>query len=503
MQTSVSPASTFEPLPLRTRGVLELIDVTIKIFRRYFWVLAGWSVTVVGSSYGVAAIGMLLGAVGAGGEAFSWVDFAGTAILSIIVGGLLALFLWPLILGAAACCIAAAVRGQTVSFKQCWQFTRPRYGQILGLFMASLMVAWVAMMGYMLLCGLIIGLGALALQSVPGQVTTVLAIVAGVSFYVIGILLSLVVATWMFMVPMVPCLEGQIPSRGPLMRAWDLLRGQWRRALGLMFLLGVCLLALSFIMQAAAGLFTVFSGGRTSWSSFLSVSEGASLVVYMALNTLTSVVTMPFMFLLIAMFYLDLRIRKEALDLEWSAHVSAPQENPTDAAQLNTAPPIGSFGQRSIGAEPTAFDRPIFGPPASRDVSAPPLSNSAGSTAASSSLAHSNSPELPTHTPPSLAPTGQTRPLPVTGSDYPYGGQPQVVTSTQPGFGENTFVAEQPVVSRENSAAASTENAIESSTSAALVCPQCKAAVRQNQTFCMQCGARLATSPSTFGSPLE
>jgi hypothetical protein len=48
-------------LPLRSRGVLELIDITIKIFRRYFWVLAGWSLAVVGGSSGVAAVGMLLG----------------------------------------------------------------------------------------------------------------------------------------------------------------------------------------------------------------------------------------------------------------------------------------------------------------------------------------------------------------------------------------------------------------------------------------------------------
>jgi hypothetical protein len=83
--------------------------------------------------------------------------------------------LWPLILGAAACCIAAAVRGQSVTFKQCWQFTKPRYGQILGLFLASLTITWIALMGYMVLCGLIIGLGALALQSVPSQVSGVLA----------------------------------------------------------------------------------------------------------------------------------------------------------------------------------------------------------------------------------------------------------------------------------------------------------------------------------------
>jgi hypothetical protein len=139
--------------------------------------------------------------------------------------------------------------------------------------------------------------------------------------------LGLVMATWMFMVPMVPCLEGRCQAVVRLRRAWDLLRGQWRRALGLMFLLGVSLTALSFIMQAVAGVFGLFSGGRPSWQTFTNISEGVSLVVYMALNTITSVLTTPFMFLLIAMFYLDLRVRKEALDLEWSAHVTSPAKN--------------------------------------------------------------------------------------------------------------------------------------------------------------------------------
>jgi hypothetical protein len=451
MQTHVSPAPTFEPLPLRTRGVLELIDITIKIFRRYFWVLAGWSLVVVGSSSGVAGIGMLLGAVSAGGETFSWGDFAGTAVLSVMFAALLAFFLWPLILGAAACCIAAAVRGQSVTFKQCWQFTKPRYGQILGLFVASAMITWMAMIGYMLLCALIFGVGAFALQSVPGQVTAVLAIVAIVCFYVIAVVLSLVVVTWMFMVPMVPCLEGQVPSSGPLRRAWDLLRGQWRRALGLMFLLGVCLTALSFIMQAAAGLFTMFSGGPVSWGSLMSVSEGLSLVIYMALNTVTSVVTTPFMFLLIAMFYLDLRIRKEALDLEWSAHVATPQETSTGANAQSAAPQLESFGHRSGSEMQTGFAAAAFDSTGSvttvpQALSAELVNTGLGSPQAQEPQRHGSQAQ----TPPVVAPMAQTRPLPVAQVDFPPGNQPQALTRT-PQVAEQSSPVQPPVPGSEES----------------------------------------------------
>jgi hypothetical protein len=317
---------------------------------------------------------------------------------------------------------------------------------------------------------------------VSAQVSGVLAIVAFVSFYVVGIVLGLVIATWMFMVPLVPCLEGQMPSSGPLRRAWDLLRGQWRRALGLMFLLGVSLTALSFIMQAVAGVFGLFSGGRPSWQTFTNISEGVSLVVYMALNTITSVLTTPFMFLLIAMFYLDLRVRKEALDLEWSAHVTSPGEKPGSVGQVTTPPQVESFGQ----------------PPA---VAAPSVTTPGFEARSDSGF------PMPQQT----APAAGTRPLPDSAWSTTPNGTPSDIASTQAPPAAPTTVP----ANVESVAARSTQQPTEpdinvaspaQETSAADVtatCPQCNAAVRKDQTFCMQCGARLVASSSTFGSPRE
>jgi hypothetical protein len=340
----------------------------------------------------------------------------------------------------------------------------------------------------------------MALQSVPGTVASILGVVAIVIFSVIGIVLTLVIVTWMFMVPLVPCLEGQVPSSGPLRRAWDLLRGQWRRALGLMFLLFVCLTALSFIIQAAAGLVAVFSGGDMSWDSFTGISEGVSLVVYMALNTLSSLITWPFVFLLTAMFYLDLRIRKEALDLEWSAHVSSPLENQTGANQLNTAPQVESLGQWTAGAPQASVAAPTFDSPGSVGTMVPPLSANAFNGGPDSSLSHGSS----TQPPQIIAGPAQTRPLPGTTNELPASERPQAITSTQQALADQLPRAEAAVSSGENPPQGPTAtSAPPAAQNATAVCPQCNAAVRNDQTFCMQCGARLAASTSTLGSPIE
>jgi hypothetical protein len=270
-----------------------------------------------------------------------------------------------------------------------------------------------------------------------------------------------------------------------------------------MFLLGVCLTALSFIMQAAAGLFTMFSGGPVSWGSLMSVSEGLSLVIYMALNTVTSVVTTPFMFLLIAMFYLDLRIRKEALDLEWSAHVSTPQETSTGANAQSPGPQLESFGHRSGSEMQTGFAAAAFDSTGSvttvpQALSAELVNTGLGSPQAQEPQRHGSQAQ----TPPVVAPMAQTRPLPVAQVDFPPGNQPQALTRT-PQVAEQSSPVQPPVSGSGNlpsQPVTANEAAVEIS---AATCPQCNAAVRKGQTFCMQCGARLAPTSSVFGSPLE
>src|SRR5688572_8219363 len=107
------PEAAFAPMPLRVRGVLETLDVAIKAFKQYFWVMVAWAAIVNGIN-----------------------TIPGVSYFSYF-------FTPPLIIGAASCCVAAAVRGQRVSFVQCWHFTQPRYWSIVGMHVCALLVAGV------------------------------------------------------------------------------------------------------------------------------------------------------------------------------------------------------------------------------------------------------------------------------------------------------------------------------------------------------------------------
>jgi hypothetical protein len=43
MNSELSPPTAFAALPVRRRETLEIFDTALKLYRRYFWVLLGWS----------------------------------------------------------------------------------------------------------------------------------------------------------------------------------------------------------------------------------------------------------------------------------------------------------------------------------------------------------------------------------------------------------------------------------------------------------------------------
>jgi len=297
MNPELPSSPAFSALPVRRRETLEIFDTALKLYRRYFWVLLGWSALV-------SCLALV--------PFFSWFS----------------LFTMPLLYGAVSCCVAAAVRGQSVKFSQCWAFTKPRYGPLLG----TILLSYLVLFGVLLtiyIAGILVGLlGAWALSSAPQPVQIVGAVV--------GILLGLVVFSvfgvvsfgWTNMVPVVVCLEDDKRSTAALGRAFELLKGQWRRVFGLCLILGLAVMAVFFIVGAIYLMFGVgaatnfFADENAIWGLF--ATFGAFLGLFF-------LVWYPAQTLVIAVLYLDLRVRREALDLEWTAYASAPAPNLTPA----------------------------------------------------------------------------------------------------------------------------------------------------------------------------
>jgi hypothetical protein len=491
--------------------VLEILDITIKLFRRYFWVLAAWSASVVGGSYGIALLGMGAGALSARGETFSFETFGISAVLSIMIGTAVAFFLWPMILGAATCCIAAAVRGQQVTFKQCWLFTKPRYGSILGLFLGAAVVAWLIMFAFIMVCVVMVAVGAMALRSVPSQVGTMLGIIALVACYVVALALGLVVAMWVFMVPMVPCLESDTRGTSPMRRAWDLLRGNWRRAISIMFLMGVCMMVVNFILQATTGMFSLFSPGANPMGAMTGATFGIGFVVYMVLSTLLSVVTTPLMFLLIAMFYLDLRVRKEALDIEWSAHVtSRPEEAPLHVAPVapgfDPVVPFQPTADWSAHSGRTTAPLPVEDTardfvPQNQTPPVQPADNDNMTPGADAPVFTVPLPPALVTTPVAAAP-GEIPQQPVAGAPAPEATPVQ----TEPAWAPASTLSDVDTANFAQSGTAvsfgTDEPAPAAAAAATVTCAQCAADAPAGQAFCMKCGARLKSHTSSSDGPL-
>ncbi|MBV9469607.1 MAG: zinc ribbon domain-containing protein [Abitibacteriaceae bacterium] len=449
-QTSETAFSAFAPLPLRPRGVLEILDIAIKVYKQYFWVLLSWSVLVVSASLLATVIGMVI-------------PFGGS---------LPSILLKPLITGVVACCIAAAVRGQRVEFKQCWQFTKPRFWPMVGLSVLALIVTMFALMGFFAICGLIFGLGFLIFRSAADGLQLTLIIIAGFIGLAVGTVIATVLFTWQGLVPVVVSMEQDKMNTAALSRAYELLRGQWVRVCTLMTLLGLGMLALSAIFMAVGALLiglpqieALLNGqavNTTVWETIVGIGLSYS-VIWIIWN--------PMLYIIMNLLYLDMRVLKEALDLEWAAHVTAPKWDtpapgapPPDAAYNSgfatpsySSNPLSTYSNvNSVEVAPVnmAIPSKIFSETATPDIATPnilaPLPNDDIAT-------------IPTGF---ISPTTET----------------QLTADAMPHPADVPLPETQDIPTAQNEA---------------ITCPQCGTVAPAAQDFCLHCGARLHPTNST------
>ncbi|RYG54161.1 hypothetical protein EON80_32005, partial [bacterium] len=198
-----SPSDTltaYAPLPVRARGTLEIFDTAFKLFRRYAGVLLAWS-----------ALSSLINLVP-------------------ILGILTYVFTMPLMFGAVSCVVAGAVRGQNVTFKQVWGFTKPRYGALLGVLILALILMFVVMIALTFIVSLIIILIASTAANFGWFATGVVWVVGTILGLVGSSFLLAVILGWFNLAPVIACLEDANRGSNSLSRAWSLLSGNWRKA---------------------------------------------------------------------------------------------------------------------------------------------------------------------------------------------------------------------------------------------------------------------------------
>ncbi|MEO6907518.1 MAG: hypothetical protein ABI210_06470 [Abditibacteriaceae bacterium] len=293
-----------DQLPLRKRGTLEIFDVSLKLFKRYFVPIIVWS--------------LISGLVGLAGMVIP-----GAGLVSFVVT--------PFLLGAVGCCLAAAVHGRDVTIGDCWNFSKKRYGSILLVYFLSSLLAIIFALA-LIFVFVLLGLGGAYVFSRQLISSTAGSISIAVLIIVAGLFTSVFFAclfAWMGMVPLALCLEGDGKDNVRfLRRTYNLMSGHWWRIFGLVSLVGIAILGLAVILMGMASVIIGIGTLKEITSGHISPESVTKIIAgYVGSFSIISILWAPFYYLALGVQYLDLRVRKEALDLEWAA-----QEKPSELA---------------------------------------------------------------------------------------------------------------------------------------------------------------------------
>ncbi|MDQ0743759.1 hypothetical protein QFZ62_001067 [Clavibacter sp. B3I6] len=247
----------------------------------------------------------------AGGVAAVVIAAVVTLVLSLVASAFLQ--------GVVASEVARGTLGERLRMRALWRLARPRLGALV-LWSLLLTGAWT--LAFAVLAGVV------ALLVLAGGAGIAVGIIVGV----LGIMGLVVVAAWvstrLSLVPSAIVIE-QLRPFAAARRSWSLTIGSFWRVLGILLLTGVIVSAAANVVTVPLTLLTsilqtlLFPTGELDFQSF-----DASVVFYLATQLLTIVVSVVVGSIgavvtsaNAAILYIDLRMRREGLDLELARFV--------------------------------------------------------------------------------------------------------------------------------------------------------------------------------------
>lgn len=152
-------------------------------------------------------------------------------------------------------------------------------------------------------------------------VLTILLIIGYVLIVIPGIYLTVI---WSVAIPAM-MMEG-LPALGSMQRSNDLVKGRWWATFGRLLVALIIYVVAYLILAAIAG---AIASGVSSFTVYL--------IILAIFGAATSILFVPFVSAVLMVIYIDLRVRKEAFDLEMLAeHLGSPA--PVGAAAAPVAP---------------------------------------------------------------------------------------------------------------------------------------------------------------------
>lgn len=308
-------------IPLRPLGVGEILDGAVSTMRTHWRTVLGISLTVSV----VAEIVIILvqryllpqpesvdpNAVGA--EALRQAtDSAQSQLITSAPSTLVAMIATLITTSVLTVVISRSVLGRGVTLSEAWSEARPRILPLLGLtLLISLMSVGIMAVG--VLPGLLLGSGP-----------------AGLALTLLGFIAAFVVVIWL-MVRFTLAAPALMLERQPvitsLRRSAKLVRGSWWRTFGILALTYVLVIVLTLIITIPFGIIamTVDSDGLTEFLNSNSTDFGWPFLIVTGIGeVIISTLAYPFTAGVMALLYVDQRIRREALDLDLARAAGVP-----------------------------------------------------------------------------------------------------------------------------------------------------------------------------------
>ena len=340
-------------IPLRPLGVGELLDGAFTSIRRN-----------PRATLGIAALLLTVSAVITTTVSLLLVHYVGTVTLpspgqqltnaqatrmltrilevlapAAVLSTVLAFIVDTVLTGLLTVVIGRLVLGQKITAGAAWRIARPRIPALVGV---TLLIP-VILLGVWAVYAVVLVI--LAVAHAPGTLIGLLAVLGAIA----AIVLTIWFAIMFRMAGPAVVLEREGPAQA-LARSWRLVRGSFWRVLGITVLAGLIVLITAGILQIPFGLLAAMAGGG---NSLLPSTGGnvAGILISAVGGVVAGAVARPISAGVAVLLYVDLRMRREGLDLVLQT-----------AAGRGTAPTGDEFASLWRPGAQTAQPRPGVGP---------------------------------------------------------------------------------------------------------------------------------------------
>jgi hypothetical protein len=286
-------------VPLRPLGVGEILDGAVSTMRRYWQVQLGFAAAVVTAVTVLQAGALYLVLRDTSALGNTNVDSSGSAAANSaqVVATVIGMLAQIVLQGVLTVVTSRAVLGQDITPRAAWALARPRLWRLIGLSVSVLLLVG-ALLAVPILAGVAVGLST---NSDAGF---------GVGF--LGLLAALPFAVLLYVrlgVSAPALVLEKAPIRTAMRRSARLVRGTFWRVFGILALTQVITQLLTGILALPFLLVGLGISGTVS-------DPGAGFYLFTMIGVaIAGVVTYPFSAGVTALLYVDLRMRKEGLDL--------------------------------------------------------------------------------------------------------------------------------------------------------------------------------------------